>query len=327
MFCYLEDVIRPLNSSPLVFEDDQEIASQELFVGAKAAILSQLRMQHLPVPELVVVTTLAFRRHLRDVGIANDEALQLSPEGHPSIAVLADRIKGTSVRPDLATVILKAYRGLRSAGRPQDWLAAVRSSSSAEDGRFASYAGQFETVLAVTEASLLDAVRLCWASSYSSRSVVYRGAMSNSQEPPKMAVIIQRQVLATKAGVLFTAHPLSADKTLAYVEANFGTGESVVNGLVIPDAAVLSKNDLCTVDYTVGNKSVMTAATPGPNGARLIQQPPDQVTARVLTDAELRGLCELAITVESLLGSPQDIEWAIDEAGKPWILQARPITA
>jgi pyruvate,water dikinase len=49
-------------------------------------------------------------------------------------------------------------------------------------------------------------------------------------------------------------------------------------------------------------------------------------TSAVLTDAEGRELLGLGLRIEQLLGGPQDIEWAYD-AGRLWILQARPITA
>jgi rifampicin phosphotransferase len=45
-----------------------------------------------------------------------------------------------------------------------------------------------------------------------------------------------------------------------------------------------------------------------------------------LPDAALRSLARLGAAVERHFGAPQDIEWAF-ASGKPWLLQARPITA
>ena len=45
-----------------------------------------------------------------------------------------------------------------------------------------------------------------------------------------------------------------------------------------------------------------------------------------LTDAQVRALATLGDRVESAFGSPQDIEWAIDADGRPWLTQSRPIT-
>lgn len=48
--------------------------------------------------------------------------------------------------------------------------------------------------------------------------------------------------------------------------------------------------------------------------------------ARVLDDDAAKALAALGKRIASVLGGPQDVEWAIAD-GTAWILQARPITA
>ena len=79
----------------------------------------------------------------------------------------------------------------------------MRSSAVGEDGAAASFAGQFDSVLHVAGAEALRrAVRACWASYWSERSLHYRAARRAGLGG--MAVILQRQVSARVSGVLFT---------------------------------------------------------------------------------------------------------------------------
>ena len=45
-----------------------------------------------------------------------------------------------------------------------------------------------------------------------------------------------------------------------------------------------------------------------------------------LTDEQITALTGLGQQVQDHYGSPQDIEWALDESGRLWLTQARPIT-
>lgn len=47
---------------------------------------------------------------------------------------------------------------------------------------------------------------------------------------------------------------------------------------------------------------------------------------QAISDKKVEELAELAIKIENHYGRPQDIEWAVDDQGKIWILQSRPIT-
>lgn len=47
----------------------------------------------------------------------------------------------------------------------------------------------------------------------------------------------------------------------------------------------------------------------------------------LLAEADALAVAGLARRCESACGRPQDVEWAIDAAGKLWLLQSRPITS
>ena len=117
---------------------------------------------------------------------------------------------------------------------------AVRSSATAEDLPDASFAGQHDTVLDVTGADdLLAAVATCWASLHSARAVAYREAHGIAHDTVRMAVVVQRMVDAEVSGVLFTANPLTGNRTEMMVDAAPGLGTAVVDGAADADHYVL----------------------------------------------------------------------------------------
>jgi pyruvate,water dikinase len=199
-----------------------------------------------------------------------------------------------------------AYAGLGGAGDAEP-VVAVRSSATAEDLPFASFAGQQDTYLDVAgTAAVLDAVRGCWASLWNDRAVAYRSANGVSHSGAGLAVVVQRQVDAATAGVLFTANPVTGTRTETVIDASPGAGQAVVSGLVNPDHFVLDTATARVLHRTPGGR-----ARSQPAG---------------LSDAQLSELTSLGDGVQHLFGNLQDAEWVIDAGGKVWLTQSRPIT-
>jgi pyruvate,water dikinase len=202
-------------------------------------------------------------------------------------------------------------RWLASVGDPP---VAVRSSAANEDTALASAAGQHDSFLGVQGvAAVLDAVRACWASVWSPRATAYR----NGSEVPSMAVIIQRHLDADVSGVMFNRSDGSV-----LIEASWGLGPSVVEGRVTPDRYQVAADD--TVTRTLADKPTSLDRRGSDLVVRRVSS--TQRGTATLSDATAVQLAELARAVTTILGSPQDIEWALT-ATTPWLLQSRPITA
>jgi pyruvate,water dikinase len=141
-----------------------------------------------------------------------------------------------------------------------------------------------------------------------------------------IAVVVQRQVEATRAGVMFTIDPATGAKDRLVIEGAFGLGESVVSGSVSPDRYVVSKDELAIEKREVRRKEieVIAAANAGTITRELT---PSQAEQAVLSDGEARQVAELGVEIEAHYVAPQDTEWAIDDAGKIWMLQSRPVTS
>ncbi|WP_371407820.1 PEP-utilizing enzyme [Kribbella sp. NBC_00662] len=196
----------------------------------------------------------------------------------------------------------------RWLGRMGDPLVAVRSSAANEDTVFTSAAGQHDSFLGVRGLpAVLDAVRACRASVWTSRAVAYR----DGAEPPSMAVIVQLQLDPEVSGVMFTG-----DGTTT-IEASWGLGPSVVEGRVTPDRYQVANG---AVRSTIADKRT-TLTLSG-----LHQVPVARRRIPTLSDATALHLGDLAQQAAAALAAPQDLEWAI-AANTPWLLQSRPITA
>jgi phosphoenolpyruvate synthase/pyruvate phosphate dikinase len=195
---------------------------------------------------------------------------------------------------------------------------AVRSSAAGEDSKSQSWAGQFESYLYVTRGQLLQRINDCRASGHSARTAAYDAGSSNMP----VAVVVQTMVPADVAGVLFTANPVTRDRRSVMVEAVYGLGEQLVQGLATPDNFILDRTGRI-LHQTITSKTSKLSGSPDgivetPIPAGFQQQP-------ALTPEQLAGLTTLAVKLESDFGHPLDIEFALAH-GKLWVVQARPIT-
>jgi pyruvate,water dikinase len=201
-----------------------------------------------------------------------------------------------NARPgNLPEALDESYRNL---GAP---AVAVRSSALGEDGGAASFAGQYDTVLNVRGvAQLREAIAHCVASVASERARSYQQEQMGNTAIT-MNVVVQAMVNARVAGVVFTADPVSARRDLLVIDAVAGLGEALVSGEATPDHyAVHSSGGIV--------RRQLTGAQP------------------LLSDGEIRSIAAQAQAAAAHEGHPLDLEWAIDEDGTLYWLQARPIT-
>ena len=297
-------------------------------VGGKAANLGELVLAGFPVPPGFCVTTAAYDLVAADAGLEPTlAALSGTRPGDTSrLAELAaearSHISEASIPDVLARAIAVAYGDL---GDGMSVPVAVRSSATAEDLPYASFAGQQDTYLNIVGAeSVLDAVRRCWASLWTDRAVSYRATNEIDPHGVRLAVAVQRMVDASVAGVLFTANPVTGKRREAVIDASPGLGEAVVSGMVNPDHFVANTATGEIVERRLGDKRVAIMAGSGSGTERVELAAGEDEPS--LSDPQILALAKLGERVEEYYGSPQDTEWAIDEDGGIWLLQARPIT-
>ena len=307
--------IRPDSYVPLVRPLASLDAGALPTVGGKAANLGELIRAGHQVPDGYVVTTEGYRR------VAGELAAGLAGlDDRESASKARATLTAASVPADLVAAIREAYQRLGD-----DVAVAVRSSATAEDLPYASFAGQQDTYLHVIGADrVVDAVRRCWASLWTDRAVAYRTANGIAHDQVELAVVVQRMVPASVAGVLFTANPVTGRRRQAVIDASPGLGESVVSGAVNPDRFTVDTRSGEILNRVLGDKRRLVRALPG-GGTEAVDLPDGSATA-CLSDDQITRLAAVGARVEEHFDRPQDIEWAIDGEGALWLTQARPIT-
>ena len=300
--------------------------TQVAVVGGKGAHLGGLsRIEGIRVPGGFCVTTDAFRRIMTEAPSIDDRLDQLSrlnPDDRDAIRTLSAQIRrtieGIAIPGDLAAAITRALARLGEQG-----AYAVRSSATAEDLPTASFAGQQDTYLNVVgPTAILQHVSRCWASLFTERAVTYRQRHGIDHRTVQMAVVVQRMVFPDAAGILFTADPVTGNRTVATVDASFGLGEALVSGLVNPDVFKVRHGEV--VARAIAAKQRAVDARPA-GGTQEVAIDPQRQEQPSLTDAQVVRLVQLGRRIEAHFGRPQDIEWCLVDDGFQ-IVQSRPIT-
>ena len=281
-------------------------ASNPALCGGKAAGLAHLQRAGFSVPDGICLTTELCRAAVRETDVAaRVEALAADPHIDPQARAerLAD-IRGLVETAPLPSDMVAAIHGAVMSLRTHwNGMLAVRSSAVLEDQADTSHAGIHATFVGQFAApGVVARVKACWASLWTERAWAYRERLGIPHVDAAMAVVVQRFVAGGRAGVAFSADPVTGDSTAVVIEAARGTGEAVVAGVLTPE------------HYRVNVSSETVAVV------RL-----EQLSARpVLSDAEVRTLARVVKRVEHTLQQPADVEWAYD-GDTLWLVQGRPI--
>ncbi len=301
------------------------------YAGGKGANLGELTSAGLPVPDGFVVGAPAYAAFCAQTGLRERLTELLSGVNVEDTAALraasgAARklFDQTPIPEPLASEIGSAYEQL-TRDQPRAPVA-VRSSATAEDTAATSFAGMNETFLNVRGGeAVIDAVRRCWRSLFGARTIYYRGLNGFAQADMDIAVVVQRQVNSTSAGVMFTVNPATGERSELVIEGSFGLGEAVVSGSVSPDRYVVEKTSLAILRREIHHKDLAIEFAPG-GGTSQRALSEEEALRPVLTDEQVIAVAELGRRIEEHYGSPQDTEWAFDPDGALWMLQSRPIT-
>jgi pyruvate,water dikinase len=301
------------------------------YAGGKGANLGELTAAGLPVPPGFVIGAPAYAAFCEQTGLRARLTELLDHLDVEDTTVLAQTTQAASVFFDQTPIpdwLASQIRDACVQAGIADVPVAVRSSATAEDTASASFAGMNETFLNVVGAdAVLDAVRRCWRSLFSARTIYYRDSRGFGQAEMDIAVIVQQQIASTRSGVMFTANPATGDRGELVIESAFGLGEAVVSGSVSPDRYLIKKEDRLSPwrrDVHYKELAIEFDAKGGTSTRPLSREEGQRPT---LDEREVMAVAELGVRVEAHYGAPQDTEWAFDPDGELWILQSRPITA
>ncbi|MCF8082790.1 MAG: phosphoenolpyruvate synthase [Deltaproteobacteria bacterium] len=326
----------------------EDLSSEDVSkVGGKNASLGEmigtLKEEGIRVPDGFATTAEAYQEFLEQAGIKDaiqqslteyrDEQKPLGQVGR----TIRGRFLNVSFPEEIEKAIKAAYHQLCDRYDTEQVDVAVRSSATAEDLPDASFAGQQETFLNVTGThELLDACRKCYASLFTDRAISYREEKGFDHMKVALSIGVQKMVRSdlSGSGVMFSIDTETGFPHVAVINAAWGLGETVVQGMVNPDEyrifkPLLHKDSFRPIiEKTLGEKEKkMVYATGGTKTTKTIQTPKTEVRRYVLEDPEILQLAKWAARIEDHYQMPMDMEWAKDgETGELFIVQARPET-
>jgi pyruvate,water dikinase len=298
-----------------------------LEVGGKAAALGEIKNRlGLPVPDGFVLTTEAYRQFcgiplwssIRDA-LHNSDLADL--EGLNAISnQLTEMVMAAPVPRAVEVAITERARILEKGA----WGLAVRSSAVGEGG-VRTFAGQFLSLINVPLQQAVEAYKRVVAGRFSEQALSYRLSTGLPEIESPMAVLFLPVIKARASGILYTRDPRDRKRDVCWVTSTCGLGLDIAGGQMTPDLFIVSRHrpyPLVESQISQKERTIVLGETEG-----VTYRPLDSAEgARPSLEPEhLRALAELGAQLEAHFGSPQDVEWALDEEGKIWILQSRPL--
>lgn len=338
-------------SKPLVLDLSQVGANDVELVGGKCASLGELLCYLVPQGVRAVdgfaTTSEAYRLLLATNGLGqrlrelmkdldHEDMHALHAAGREARALMLDTPLPEEVHREIARAFDRLTQRL---GRTPE--VAVRSSATAEDLPEASFAGQQDTILNVRgEDRLIDACHRCFASLWTDRAISYRAARGFDHFDVSLSIGVQPMVRSDEAcsGVIFTLDTESGFRDVVVINAAWGLGEAIVQGMTTPDEWIVFKPTLIKgarpiVSRHIGSKEVKMVYGLDGKGTRIREVVAAQRQRFCLSDYEVLQLASWACLIEEHYSkragrpTPMDIEWAKDgHTGELFVLQARPET-
>lgn len=334
-----------------------------LIAGGKGASLGEMTQAGFPVPEGFVVLVSAFDKFLEETDLGVEISTQISKINFKDINsvdrssnVIRDLICDAKIPKEIEEEIIKSFLKLKTqVSAKGKFLVSVRSSATAEDSSIASWAGELESYLNVSQKDLLEKIKKCWSSLFTPRAIFYAFEKKlitiNHQKkvrartckeltdcyPVGVAVIVQKMIQSEISGICFTVHPVTKDKNQMVIEAGYGLGESIVGGKITPDTYVIEKLksqnsnfktkkqklNFKIIDKNISKQEIMIVKKG--KKTKEVKVPKEKQEKQKLTDKQILKLAQLCQKIENYYNSPQDIEWCL-EKGRFYIVQSRPIT-
>ncbi|KPA18169.1 phosphoenolpyruvate synthase [Candidatus Magnetomorum sp. HK-1] len=286
-----------MNHPPILWLGEQ-LCNDILLVGAKAANLSPM-VENYPIPPGFSVASSFFKGFDKQFNI--------------------DRITDK-----LSPIVADAYKKLGEKCNLKEPSVAVRSSAIDEDNINASFAGQFKTYLNVKGCeNVIQAIINCYQSAFSERVLAYR-TQKQMTSSSAMSILVQQLVSADMSSVVFSKNPMNDDASEIIINANWGLGESIVNGTVTPDTYIVNKKDLSIKQKMVAKKSIMSIICPQ-DGTKDVAIPKVMSDTPVMTDQQIIENAALAQKLENAFCMNIDLECAWKDEIL-YLLQCRPIT-
>jgi len=305
--------------------------------GGKMALLGEVASRvGLPVPHAFVVTTFAYQRFVRHNQIESillDRGKNVDIRDYTALEDASLKmqrlVQEAAIPDDLREAIALAFEEMkRKTGDPR-LLVSVRSSAVHED-IMASFAGQYRTVLNVTEENLLTGYKDVLSSQFTPGGLFYYKDKGFNLEEMAMAVGVVQMVEAASSGIVYSRDVDDPEDDIVLINSVWGLGNYAVGGMVPPERFKVirpkGKDDhgrQILRDRKDRQGVMMRPLVDG--GTQGVPVPDDFEERSSLSDDQVLTLGDFSRTLEAHFGTYQDSEWAVDGKGKMYVLQSRPL--
>ncbi|MFH1877520.1 MAG: PEP/pyruvate-binding domain-containing protein [Candidatus Omnitrophota bacterium] len=349
---YKDAIERRMNRYLMVPLDSAFSGIVELCGGKALGLnrINDLRMEGFNVPGGQVITTLAFRHFIGSNDALKTKVLMLDKiskdlcdisgqderGGRASVlreelARLSGEIRDAVFESELPADIKKAIKDYYSVSGKK--LFAVRSSAVDEDTEDDAAAGRYHTELNVVSCEKMEeALKTVWASFFSDNAVAIRnekrnGAIKKNENPDRylnsgarMAVILQEMVNSEASGISYNVNVENGLEEIV-IEAVKGYGDDFASGDITPDFWRFKydkreERPVLLEEIIRGKPYLREKSTR--------DEPALTRTRAALLSGVLQKIADRFKEVHGI--QYLDFEFTFDEAGKLYILQARPLT-
>ncbi|MDY6854477.1 MAG: PEP/pyruvate-binding domain-containing protein [Thermodesulfobacteriota bacterium] len=333
----IQQRIEQLLTQTRVIKDDRLIIplkaiNKEMadLVGSKMANLGEIKKRlFLKIPAGFSITSYAYERFIEynDLQAEINRRFQSADVDqierlYTLSSEIQQHIMRSTVPGDLADAIMEAWKKIEQETGNEITMA-LRSSAVGEDEAGSTFAGQYRSVLNVSKENITHAYKEVIASKYSLQAISYRLSKGFKDEDIPMCVGCLVMVDPVAGGVTYSRNPFDTTDDSIFINAAWGLPKSVVDGSVACDLFVVSReNPMAIIQNDVRVKERKYVCFPHEGVCRM-DLAGDVRNLPAIEQDQIFALAELAVKIEDLYASPQDIEWAIDSDDTIYILQCR----
>ncbi|MDY6952255.1 MAG: PEP/pyruvate-binding domain-containing protein [Thermodesulfobacteriota bacterium] len=305
--------------------------------GGKMAFLGGVAGRvGLPVPHAFVITTFAYQRFVRHNQIESilmDRCNKVDIRDYAALEEasreMQSLVQKATIPDDLGQAILAAFEDMKTKTADGGLRVSVRSSAVHED-IMASFAGQYKTILNVTEENLLGKYRDVLSSQFTPRALFYYKDKGFNVEEMAMAVGVVQMIEALSSGIVYSRDVGNPEADTVLINAVWGLGDYAVGGMVPPETfKVVAQEGKGHEDWEIvrdktDRQEVMMRPIAS-GGTEEVPVPDHLEENSSLSDDQALKLAGFSRELEAHFGTYQDSEWAVDEKGEMYILQSRPL--
>ena len=171
---------------------------------------------------------------------------------------------------------------------------------------------------------MFEAYKEVVASTFNPRAIYYRRSKGYLDQDVVMSVACIQMIDAQVSGVMYTLDPNDGGHEVILISAVWGLGVGLVDGSQSADFYQISKSNRQIEKEEVVRKETRVFSDP----VQGIKQEPVAhafMDKPCLTRSQIQLLVHYAFRLEDHYKFPLDIEWAIDQDKRLYVLQARPL--